>query len=52
MKINEVLMRNVALLSQQEAKEEAMMPAGSSPLPSVEEVRHIVSLVNSLIFTD
>ena len=49
---NEVLLRNVALLSQQEEKEEAMMPAGSAPMPSVEEVRHIVSLVKSIIFTD
>ena len=50
--VNEVLLRNVALLSQQDKKEEAMMPAGSAPLPSVEEVRHIVSLVKSIIFTD
>ena len=28
------------------------MPAGSAPLPSVEEVRRIVSLVKSIIFTD
>jgi serine O-acetyltransferase len=50
--INEVLLRNVALLSRQEGKEEAMMPAGSAPMPSVEEVRRIVSLVKSIIFTD
>jgi serine O-acetyltransferase len=29
-----------------------MMPAGSAPLPSVEEVRRIVSLIKSIIFTD
>ena len=45
-------MRNVARLARQEASEEAMMPAGSAPLPSVEEVRRIVSLVKSIIFTD
>jgi serine O-acetyltransferase len=50
--VNEVLMRNVARLARQEASEEAMMPAGSAPLPSVEEVRRIVSLVKSIIFTD
>lgn len=50
--VNEVLLRNVPLLSQQDEKEEAMMPAGSAPLPSVEEVRHIVSLAKSIIFTD
>ena len=50
--INEVLLRNVALLSRQETKEESIMPAGSAPLPSVDEVRRIVSLVKSIIFTD
>ena len=29
-----------------------MMPAGAAPLPSVDEVRHIVSLAKSIIFTD
>ncbi len=51
-KINEVLLRNVAKLSKLDAKEEAMMPAGEAPLPSVEEVRRIVSLAKSIIFTD
>jgi serine O-acetyltransferase len=49
---NEILLKNVALLSKQEGKEEAMMPSGSASLPSVEEVRRIVSLVKSVIFTD
>jgi serine O-acetyltransferase len=49
---NDILLRNVALLSQQDAKEVSMMPAGTAPLPSVEEVRKIVSLVKSIIFTD
>ena len=51
-RINEVLLRNVAQLSKFDGKEEAMMPAGSAPLPSVEEVRHIISLAQSIIFTD
>jgi serine O-acetyltransferase len=50
--VNEVLLRTVSLLAQQDSKEESMMPAGSAPLPSVEEVRRIVSLVKSIIFTD
>jgi serine O-acetyltransferase len=50
--INEVLLRNVAKLSKLDGKEEAMMPAGAAPLPSVEEVRRIVSLAKSIIFTD
>lgn len=49
---NDILLRNVARLSQQEEKEVAMMPAGTAPLPSVEEVRRIVSLVKGIIFTD
>jgi serine O-acetyltransferase len=49
---NKVLLRNVAMLAQQEGKEESMMPAGSAPLPSVEEVRRIVSLVKNIIFPD
>ncbi len=50
--INEVLLRNVAKLSKLDGKEEAMIPAGAAPLPSVEEVRRIVSLAKSIIFTD
>ncbi len=47
-----MLLRNVAKLSKLDGKEEAMMPAGAAPLPSVEEVRRIVSLAKSIIFTD
>ncbi len=49
---NDVLLQNVRLLAQQSLSEEAMMPAGTAPLPSVEEVRRIVSLVKSIVFTD
>ena len=51
-KINEVLLRNVGLLSRQAPREMEMMPKGSAPLPDVEEVKQIVSLVKSIIFTD
>ena len=34
-----------------EKKEVEMMPAGTAPLPSVEEVRRIVSIIKSIIFT-
>ena len=51
-KINEVLLRNVGLLAKQLGREEEMMPQGSAPLPDVEEVKQIVSLVKSIIFTD
>ena len=50
--INEVLLRNVAELSKLNVKEEAMMPAGNAPLPSVDEVESIVQLSRNIIFTD
>ena len=51
-KINEVLLRTVTMLSRQDLKEQAMMPAGHAPLPSVNEVAHIVELAKRIIFTD
>jgi serine O-acetyltransferase len=42
----------VGLLAKQTGREEEMMPKGSAPLPDVDEVRQIVSLVKSIIFTD
>ena len=50
--INEVLLRNVAMLSKLDETEEAMMPEGHSPLPSVDEVLDIVRLSRDIIFTD
>ncbi len=50
--LNEVLQRNVAELSRLSERERAMMPAGTAPMPSVEEVRRIVSLCKDIIFTD
>lgn len=50
--INEVLRRGVEQLSRQTETELAMMPAGTAPLPSVEEVRRLVSLCKDIIFTD
>jgi len=50
--INEVLLRNVAKLSKLDEKEQAMMPAGYSPLPSVDEVLKIVRLTRDIIFND
>ena len=49
---NEILMRNVALLSKQTEQETSMMPQTDAPLPSVEQVRQIVCLVKSMIFPD
>jgi len=50
--LNEVLQRNVAKLSKLTPTEQAMMPAGTAPLPNVDEVRRIVSLCKDIIFTD
>jgi serine O-acetyltransferase len=49
--VNEVLLRNVAKLARQTKQETDMMPEGSAPMPSVDEVRQIVSLVKDVIFT-
>lgn len=50
--INEVLLRNVTLLSKLDEKEKSMMPAGHAPLPSVDEVLTIVRLARNVIFSD
>ena len=49
---NDVLRRNVSLLSKISEKEAGMMPAIEAPLPSVEQVKQIVTLVKSIIFPD
>ena len=50
--INKVLLRNVVKLSRIDEREDSMMPKGASPLPEVDEVRRIVTLAKSIIFTD
>lgn len=50
--INEVLLRNVAILSKLNKDEEAMMPKGHAALPSVDEVLSMVRLARNIIFTD
>ena len=50
--INKVLLRNVGKLSKIDEREESMMPKGASPLPEVDEVRRIVTLAKSIVFTD
>ena len=51
-RLDEVLLRNVAKLSKMSQREREMMPKGTAPLPSVDEVRQIVSLCKDIIFTD
>lgn len=50
--INKVLLNSVERLSRLSKAEEAMLPAGTAPLPSVEEVRSIISLCKNIFFTD
>ncbi len=51
-KVNDVLLKNVAKLSKLTEQEVGMMPATEAPLPSVEQVKQIVTLVKSIIFPD
>ena len=51
-KTNEILQKNVALLSKLSELEVNMMPAIEAPLPSVVQVKQIVALVKSIIFPD
>ena len=51
-KSNDILLKNVTLLSRHTEQEVSMMPATEAPLPSVEQVKQIVSLVKTIIFPD
>ena len=52
MKSNDILLKNVDLLSKLTEQEVGMMPAVDAPLPSVEQVKQIVALVKNIIFPD
>ena len=49
---NEILLKNVSLLSKLTKQEVSMMPATEAPLPSVEMVKQMVALVKNIIFPD
>jgi serine O-acetyltransferase len=49
---NDILLKNVSLLSKITDQERRMMPAVEAPLPSVEQVKQIVTLVKRIIFPD
>jgi serine O-acetyltransferase len=52
-KINETLRSNVAILSKHTDDELRMMPTATlTQLPSVEDVKHIISLIKSIVFSD
>ena len=50
--VNKILLKNVHQLSRMTEQEVSMMPAVEAPLPSVEMVEQIVTLVKSIIFPD
>ena len=47
---NDIFLKNVALLTQVSPQESRMVPRGGAPLPSVEVLREMVSLVKKLVF--
>jgi serine O-acetyltransferase len=51
-RVNDILLKNVSLLSKLTKQEVGMMPQTEAPLPSVEQVERIVELVKSIIFPD
>ena len=51
-KSNDILLKNVNLLSKLTEQEVGMMPAVEAPLPSVEQVKQIVTLAKNIIFPD
>ena len=50
--VNDVIRQNVAQLSKLSDKEVGMMPAVEAPLPSVDQVKEIISLAKRIIFPD
>lgn len=49
---NDIILKNVNLLSKLTEQEVKMMPATEAPLPSIEQVERIVNLVKNIIFPD
>lgn len=49
---NDIILKNVNLLSKLTDQEVKMMPATEAPLPSIEQVERIVNLVKDIIFPD
>lgn len=47
---DEIFQKNVALLTQVSTEEEQMMPDNGAPLPSVETLEEVVSLVKMIVF--
>ena len=52
MKANEVLKKNIEILSSHTVKEDSFVPGSHAPLPNIETVKQIISLCKTIIFTD
>lgn len=52
MDVNEIIKKNVNLLAKHSVKEDSLVPGSHAPLPSIEAIKKIISLVKTIIFTD
>ena len=50
--IEDVLLRNVRILSESSAQEMRMVPRGDGSFPSVAVLKEIVALVKAIVFPD
>ncbi|MDE5594400.1 MAG: hypothetical protein K2I89_02365, partial [Muribaculaceae bacterium] len=48
----EILSRNIGLLSKSSAAEDRMVPTGTGAFPSLDCLREVILLVKSIIFPD
>ena len=48
----EILSRNIGLLSKSSAEEDRMVPVGTGAFPALDCLREVISLVKSIIFPD
>ena len=48
----EILSRNITLLSEFSPEEERMVPTGTGAFPSIDSLREMISLVKSIVFPD
>lgn len=51
-KINDILKKNVSLLSKHSVREASLVPGSHAPLPSISAIQEIIDLVRQIIFTD
>ena len=52
MEIDEIIQKNIKLLAKHSVKEDSLVPGSHAPLPSIESIKKIISLVKNIILTD